>query len=242
LEILQKHCKDTFLPLAVTCDPVRFEVQVWYSDQRLSVPDLLYSEEITDPKVKSYTVPWTKKSKIVSVGSYYSYSSTSSYTFTDQNMPWQGYRDRVIREWSDNIDLMREDWRGEKAADAKKKEIQNRYNYATKLLEDQIYQEKISTARWEFFQEHGDPDLWDDHLKLLRISKPSFSILSEALRWYSERGVNPVGQTVGMVLNQAREWGLGQRKKGYWDPDYESTPKELLLGWIIPEPQGDDTV
>jgi hypothetical protein len=236
-EQLQKyHTKEgeSLLFLAVTVDS-DFEVKVWYSDRRLQVPALLHSESVTDPNVKSYTPHWNKKTGKVTIGSYYSYSSTSNYSFTDAHMPWESEKNRLLWIWAENIERVKEEWRSEKAADAKQKEIRKRYSYVTRALTDQIYESRVSAAKHEFFLEHGDPELWDDHLKELNIQKTYFNILDEALRLYAERGIDPVGLTVAMVLAQARQWGMGgDKKRGYNEPDYVQVPKSLPMDWIIP--------
>lgn len=236
-EQLQKYHKqkgDDFLFLAVTCDS-DFEVKIWYSDQRLQVPDLLHSESVTDPNMKSYTPHWEKKAGKITLGGCYYYSNTSNYSFTDERMPWESGKNRLLWVWAENIERVKEEWRGEKAADARQKEIRKRYDYVSKILTDQIYQSRVEVAQHEFFLEHGDVDLWDDHLKTLNIQKSYFGILDEALRFYAERGIDPVGQTVATVLAQARQWNMGQEKKRrYYESGYEMAPKNLPLDWVIP--------
>ena len=224
-----------FLFLAVTCDS-DFEVKVWYSDQRLQVPDLLHSEKVTDPNVKSFKPNWEKKGGKVTIGRYYGYGSTSSHSFTDVHMPWEK-TNRMLWVWPENIDRVAAEWRGEKAADVKQSEVRKHYSYVTKSLTNQLYQAKVAAAKHEFFLEHGDPELWEDHLKSLNIQKHSFGILDEALRLYAERGLNPVGQTVAVVIAQARQWGMGDtngKRRGYYEPDYETVPEQLPMDWVIP--------
>jgi hypothetical protein len=243
-ERLEKHHKkdlESLLLLAVTCDH-DFEVKIWYSDCRLQVPELLHSESVTDPNVKAYKPHWEKKAGKIALGSYYSHSST--YSFTDEHMPWEGKKDRVLWIWPENVERVKEEWRGEKAADERQKEIRKRYSYVTKALTDQIYQSLVDAAQHEFFLEHGDPELWSDHLDRLKIQKPSFGILDEALRFYAERGIDPVGQTVAVVIAQAKQWGMGPSKKRWYnEPDYETVPKNLPVDWTIPiNPELEDSI
>jgi hypothetical protein len=248
LEQLQKNYKDGdgFLPLAVTCNTEDFSVRVWYSDRRLEVPALLHSENITEANLKSYTPSWTKKNKEVKIEKYYSYSGSTTYRLNDQSMSWEDKdHSRVLQTWPENIEVVKDEVHGEKAAKAQKKEVERRYDYVTKSLRDQIYNEKVSEAKHEFFLEHGDPELWDDHLASLKITKPSFGILDEALRLHSERDVNPIGQTVAQVLAQARQWGMGSNKKmNYYDSsDYNHVPTNLPMDWVIlsqPEPESEE--
>jgi hypothetical protein len=232
---------DELLLLAATCDN-NFQVKIWYSDQRLQVPDLLHSENVVDPNLRSYEPHWEKKTGNVIVGNYYSYRRTSNYTFTNQNMPWENdNNNRLIRVWSENIDMVKEEWCGARDAKVRQQEIKKRYNYVTRVLTDQLYQSRVEAAKHEFFMEHGDPELWDDHLKTLKIQKYSFGILDEALRLYSERGRDPVGQTVAMVFAQARQWGMGsEKKRGYYDSDYQTIPDKLPMDWVIPGNTSDD--
>jgi hypothetical protein len=235
LETSNKKDLDSLLFLAVTCDD-NFEVRVWFSDQRLQVPALLHSESVTDPNVKAYKPHWEKKSGKITVGKYYSYGSTSTYSFTTEHLPWESNKGQVLWVWPENIERLKQEWRDEKAADARQKEIRNKYRYVTKTLSDQIYQDMVSKAQYEFLLEHGDPELLEDHLRALNITKYAFSILDEALRLYSERGIDPVGQTVAAVIVQARQWGMGDEKsrRGYYDPDYETIPQHLPMDWVIP--------
>jgi hypothetical protein len=234
LQNAHKRDGDDFLFLAVTCDD-NFEVKIWYSDCRLQVPALLHFESVTDPNVRSYKPHWEKKLGKVMIGNYYAYSSTSSYTFTDAHMPWEGKNHRLLWEWSENINRVKEEWLGGKIADTNQKEIKNRYNYVSRILTDQIYKSRIAEAKYEFFLEHGDPELWDDHLKTLKIQKHHFGILDEALRLFAEREISPIGWTVAAVIAQARQWGMGVKKKGWYnDPDYQTIPDRLPMDWVIP--------
>jgi hypothetical protein len=201
----------------------------------VDVPELLHSGEITEPKVSGYEISWEKKGKEISVGSYYG-SRSATYCFSDKGMPWEGRgSSRIVEMWEDNLRTVKAEYREYEEAKRAKKEIEKRYDYAVKSLSQQVYDRKVLDAKMEFMNEHGDPELWADHLESLKIQKSRFSILDEALMMHSERGVDPVGRTVAEVLAQAREWEMGSRKgRGYYQPDYETIPSDLPLDWKIP--------
>jgi hypothetical protein len=121
----------------------------------------------------------------------------------------------------------------------REREINRRYRYVAKFLSQQDYDRKIARAQMEFLDEHGDPELWEDHLKGLGIGKKSYGAVDHALVLWAERELDPVGKSLNEVFVAARGWGMFDEKKSSWDNSY-SIPPELNLGWIVPAPPVSD--
>lgn len=235
-----------FLPLCAyyTDD---YEIKVWYSDRGPIIPkELLLTNNNDEPQIAHVEIKWERKKGGVT------YRSTwpSHYCYNPSKVPWiRDYHGNkvmanIIRRWDDNVKQVANEF---KQHDELKKTIRclrDKYDYVVDLVTQRIYDEKVAAARKDFDAEYGDPDLWEDHLKNLKINKSQPHLLAEALHMHAEREIEVVGKTVEEVFDTAIKLGIFEgrssdrlRTRGFvhvHEDDWE-IPSDIPLEFVIPE-------
>jgi len=196
-----------FLPLAAVHDS--FAVELWYSSAGPIIPNLLVSGgRITAPVIRMVRLPWEHKQGNVSLAGHL--GDGSQYCVEGWDTDHMGRkRDAVpVRVWPENGAQVDRELRESRLAESTSRELRQRYDDLAGRLEVLDHRAQVNAAYAEFLTEYGDPELWPEHLKSLKLQRPCFRRLREALSWWAERGLDPVGRTVGEAMDAARGWGL----------------------------------
>jgi hypothetical protein len=224
-----------FLPLFAHCDD-QFQVTLWYSDRGPQVPPLLVSGgRIEGPGLARFRLGWSRAGDGGDPGLTLSdHGHYSNPPDPDRHGPetW------VVRRWPDHLATFRTEDDEARLARRTETMLRKMYDHAADRCERAVHEARLAAARAEYLiEEHGDPELWDDHLRTLGLQKPHFALLRTALSWHAERHLDPVGRTAGEVIEAARPWGLFEpvRTRSYYAP--EATPEipaDLPLDFVIP--------
>lgn len=233
--------EERFLPLAVQYDPQSFEFTLLYTTAAPKIPALLVSGgRIDGPVLKKMKIAWKKTREGVTLtdtGYPSQYSSPIDEMLKERN-------DRKnFRVWEENVALFRRESDEEKLAEKTSGRLRYQYNYVEKQLDEIMAEKIVAEERRKFDEEYGDPELWDDHLKMLhsnhKIRKVSAEPVRVALSYYAERILDPVGKTVAEVLTTANNWRAQEpEEKDSWGRKYKTemltVPKECPLDFVIP--------
>ncbi len=225
------------------CHDDDFKVYLYYLSQSAVVPEqLLVSSPKHRPKVSRVDVPWrkTRDSLEVPVIRFYNASTFSEFD-VDEPM-WAGnhhYRrrpDHIVRLWPSHLDEYRRQMEAAVTVREAAKRLRAIYAYVRPLVEQDLHERQLLTARVEFDREFGDPDLWEDHLKSLKLQRPTCYAVEVALNLWAERHLDPVGRTLGEIVDAAAAWdppkpGWNGRPDGTFRPEMLAVvPRE----WVVP--------
>ncbi len=240
-----------FLPLCVYHN-ADFEIVAWYSSQCADVPtELILTNEATTPEVERVKLKWVRTAKGVELEKYLGESGRYSYNPTPGDRPWDGKEGlHIIKQWEDNQEVLAQEHKLVREQREAARLLRKSFKYVPDLVADVMYERKVLAARREFDAEFGDPELWEDHLKELKIQRYDPSLLEDALRLLVERGVTVVGMTLGEVYEQAVPHGLLEppAHRNWWGGEKRVIPKDVPMDFVIPpnpkpapdEPDEDD--
>jgi hypothetical protein len=147
-----------------------------------------------------------------------------------------------VKLWGDNIKMVAEEFELVHQHKLKVKQLSKIYSYIPSLVANEMYAIKVANARKEFDAEYGDPELWEDHLKSLKIVHQLPSYLSEILLWFAERNIDPIGWTLGQVYEKARYLGYFEGRKDWAGRRQEmKIPDDIPMWFVIPPPTPEET-
>ena len=235
----------------------KFDVRVYFSDFGPDLPKrLLYSGDIREPSIARCRIYWERKASGLDIHTG-EVSHIGGIDFSPGNEPWSSdyfgrrYDNMVLRYDKKTIDLVESEFiRYEELKDAEM-EIEERYEYAVQALKDHVQERDRAALFHEYIAEHGDPELWEDHLKEYKKSRNRdddlfldglYSCeLDHVCCLCAERDIDIIGKTVQEVFNIAAEFGYKHvpedtysSRRGCQDDDkkYAAIP----LDFVIPPP------
>ncbi len=226
-----------FLPLAALVND-EFEVSLWYTSREAIIPtETIINTRSEGPTVEKVKVKWKRTGKGVELEPYF--SDSGSYGTYMGDVEWTERGQRVIKLWQENIDLVRVEQ--DEHRDHKKKvdALQKRFKDVPKLAGRVQYDRAIAKAKLDFFADHGDPELWEDHLKELAIGMTYPPGLGDALDLLVERHINPEGWTLQQVYDEAVKHGLlADEGADYWNRHRKLTkvPTNVPMDFVVPAP------
>lgn len=230
-----------FVPMVVVRNG-EFEIAMWYSNFGPTLPtECIINTRSEAPKVERLKLKWTRTKDGVQLNKYLQ-SDNYSYTPGDGHRPWQRkyYGEMegswVIRSWDDNITQVEKEFDLYHEHRKKKSAMQYRYGHVPGDVAKVGYNLKLLKARQEFDAEHGDPELWEDHLKELAIGHETPSLLGDALDLLVERGIEPEGMLLKEVYDRAAEFGLF-KDEGYYTRKPKCMPGNLPEAYRVPAPR-----
>lgn len=218
-----------------------FKIKFWYSDRGAIIPtELLISNRNDSPSVASTEITWERKKD----GVVFRRKYPSHHCYTPGDVPWsEKYRHNhdsvnIIQIWNDNIAKLAEEFEQHRQLTKTVKELCHKYDYAVDLVSELMYKEKVAIAKKEFDSEYGDDELWEDHLKQLKIVKHEPGILARAFRIHAERDITVIGRTLASIFDTAIEHGLFEKDENDWRirNEYTEIPNDIPLNFIVPEP------
>lgn len=240
---------ERFLPLCAYYDK-SFKIYMWYSSRGPIIPkELVMSSHNDSPKVCRIEAVFERKKDGVSFR--VTYPSIYSYR-RSSDLPWpindkdSSDSKNLITMWSENVKLIKEEFAQYEALGKEIDQLEDKYDYVIDAVAQRMYDEQVAAARKEFDSEHGDPELWDDHLASLKIKKQQYHhLLKEALNLLAERHIDIVGWTIEQVFQKAIEFGLFNndsdsryrvRRFAHLSNTDNAIPQDMPLELVVPEP------
>jgi hypothetical protein len=220
-----------------------FKVTLWYSDVGPILPEkLVLSNRSHEPSVCRVAVRWKRGADGVKLEPYFGDSDKCSYNPRPGLRPWEKtfHGDdpevRVVRQWPDNIELLAGEFKTYREHKSMAGRLEKMYDYAVDAVAQVVYDRKIAAARAEFDTEYGDPELWEDHLKDLKIQKTHPRLLDYAFHLLAERDINAVGMSLQQVYDEATKYGLLRPNRDFWDREERTIPADAPLDFVVPPP------
>ncbi len=215
-----------YLPLCAHYDD-NFKIKFWYSDCEPIIPtELIISTKNDKPGIAYIEVEWERKK----TGIVFNVTYPTGYCYNPSEVPWKRATRpvHIIKTWDDNITKVADEFTQHDKLEEAVIQLENKYDYVVEMVIQQMYDEKVAIARREFDSEYGEPDLWEDHLKSLKIYKDRPHSLQKVLEAHAERGIDVVGKTLEQVYEAAMKM-----------VDEISIPDGIPLEFVIPN-QPDD--
>ncbi len=235
-----------FVPLVVLCDD-EFEIKFWYSSRGPIIPTEEIISNCSDhPYVERYKIGWKRTAKGVELERYLGESSRYDSSMEPGRRPWEKtyhgdmVTDRIVRKWDENIAAVWEEQQAQRACVQRKHALEKLYKRVPSQVAQVIYDREVAKAKVDFFADHGDPELWEDHLKDLKIHKGVPNGLEEALHLLVERGINPTGWLLPQVYAEAVKYGLLRDPDDHhWSSRSRPTkvPENIPQDFMIPAPE-----
>ncbi len=227
-----------FLPLCAHYND-DYQITLWHSDMRPIIPNKeIINSSITEPKVCRNKLSWTRTKDGVILNKYL---HADHYCYNPSKPPWEtdysGYKvnAQIIRKWDENIAQIAKEFEQVREAEKVRRQLAKRFDYVSDLVSDIVYDAKIAKARAEFDADYGDPELWEDHLESLKITRLSPSFLHEAINLLVERAIDPVGMTLKEVYIKAVKLGL-LKERSWHNRGPKKIPRYLPFDFVIPPP------
>lgn len=227
-------CLNRYLPLCVQVAD-NYRIEVWNASTPPTIPtELLISSKSDDPEIYHAAVTWERKQGklTVRIGDV----KCGGRGFDADDVPWRrapkegGVVWRLHTEWPENLVVVKTEWAAWKDYETEKCRLNQRYDYAERLIQKFAYERKVAVARYDFLKDHGDPELWDDHLKTLTISEHYPTDLCKVMSGLSERYVDIVGKTASQLWQEAVTAGIVTG----------DLPSDWPGDFVIPPPKTDD--
>jgi len=230
--------KDTrehrFVPLAagVSKDSGR-TIAFWYSDRGAYVPDsLYYSEDPRRPDIQRRTANWKRTNggiKVNCTGHQYRYDVIGDIGEEDDHF-LADYK--IFRDWVDNRTLVDNEILAADKAHYNGQKIADEVCRIAYLAIDQSHANQRENYFYEFtVEQHGDPELWEEHLEDLEFISPNFRQLENACGMVLERGGTLIGRRLGDIVDEAVGYGLLKND----DKDDDRLDPAIPREFIIPE-------
>ena len=216
----------TPLAVAVAADG---RLEVFFVDGPGSMPSKkLVSSRIEEPPLGRGEIEWKRNAARVPVLTYLreSHLSTtgSSFDFSRRAknkvvLPWEErydgkpYGGKVL--WSDRaaVAAFRDKLAATKVLESQAEVLRSKARQAFDSIETQ-YVERIKAEAYRvFLADFGDPELWEGHLKTLRLVQhlPEPLDILRPIEALVERGIEVVGLSVGEILEQAHKLGVSNK-------------------------------
>lgn len=226
-----------FLPLAALVSE-EFEVSLWYSSREAIIPEKnIINTRSEGPTVERVKVRWKRTAKGVELEPYF--SDSGNYGTYLGDVKWEEKGHRVIKVWAEHVEEVRQEQDEHRLHRKKVDALQKRFKEVPKLAGRVQYERAVAKAKADFFADHGDPELWDDHFKTLGIGITYPPGLGDALDLLVERDINPEGWTLQQVYDEAVKHGLlADPDADYWARHRKLTkvPTDVPMDFVVPAP------
>lgn len=230
-----------FLPLCVVRN-AEFDIVMWYSDYGPELPtECIVHTRSEDPKVGRIKVGWSRTKDGVTLDKWL-VDDHYSYTRGDGNRPWQRNYigeitdTKVLRMWDENVLQVEAEFEAHHDHKKKVTALKWRYGHVSQDVSRKVYEARIWKAKLDFHAEHGDPELWEDHLKGLGIGYETPALLDTALDLLVERGIEPEGMSLKEVYDRAETFGLF-KNESMWTRKPKAMPHGLPEDYRVPAPR-----
>jgi len=199
-----------FIPLYVVRDG--FNINLWYSSKKPHLPvSNIITNKYSYPEISRVCFKWKRTKDGVSQH----LSDIRQYGLGDiiehLNLLQHDESKCVIKMWEENVNTIRCEYDIVKDHIQLIDELSDRcYDVITDLIQT-VRSQKIIDARVKFDADYGDPELWDDYFKSLKIDN-QYLFNSHAFRGllyqFVERSIDIDGWTVQQVYDKALEMKL----------------------------------
>lgn len=275
--------KDGYLPLAVTLrhDNDVDSLMVYYCDREAILPiSALIKDRPYEPSIAKLRIVWKRNAQGEATFEL-RYDRHSDHITTSLHKPcWRLNTERssyhnseddtvkVLREWPENIQRIYEQQRLYSLCSERTRALETIASQAEDSIEEQIDKLAWDQAEAEYVAEFGDPELWDEHKKTVRIKPRRYKSLRRLLGALIESNVDCNNMTLHDVFEKAgpllvvedKEEKARRKQRGHYcsssddeevldklHPDdanlrvsHPSIPQEPLHLGIGPEPEPDD--
>ncbi len=123
--------------------------------------------------------------------------------------------------------------------DEARKKIEPLMQLAKKMVEEvteEMRRRFLAEVRVKFDQDYGDPELWEAHLKTVKIPAFEPKGFEEAIDYAVEMGAKPIGMTVGEILDRARKLGWTGKDEPEGHDRRKGVIYTLPVDFVLPEP------
>lgn len=232
-----------YRPLSVTITRDH-SITFWVWNKHAKVPRRhIVTSAVERPSVGTSVLGWTRTARGIDRGLRWFSDSTA---YSGEKGFWKsGFgREESARKkakviWSDEAAIAEclAEVEAAEAVIARRAELSGLAHAYAKQAAAEVERRRHAHAYAEFMEEYAAPDLWEGHLKTLRISAPYPRGLARAFGYLVERDLEVVGRTVGDLVEAAKQCGFAA---GRDDDDLEVAPNDYVILPLEEEPEDDD--
>lgn len=230
-----------FLPLAVLVSD-EFKIIFWYSSQEAIIPaERIITNHPDEPHIELFTVKWKRGANGVELEKYLGTSSQHCRYLAPGKRPWEQdfhgrpVEYRLVKKWDEHIEGVFQEQKNVRAHKNRVYDLKYSFEHVSGLVAQAMYDTEVAKAKMDFYADHGDPELWEDHLDGLKIVKRDPPGLDMALYMLLENGVYPEGMTLQQVYDEATKFGLlGDDDEVRYKRKLNKIPNNVPMDFVVP--------
>jgi len=211
--------KVRFLPLAATCNPKDYSIELWHSHRTPNIPNKsIISNIYEEPGIRKYDIIWRRKGNEVK---WYLRESGDygGHVANDKQFPWG--KKSAVKRWVQNIEIVASEYRDIERLKAAREEMMGRFRHVDRELAQLIIDKRIADERKAYDDEYRDPTLWDDYIDALKekqynLKHANVSVIGDAIDLCVENDIDIIGMSIPEVVDAARKFGFTEQQTNQW--------------------------